>query len=310
MERTNEVSDAWIIVTEEKQAAALVAFARGLGGKVTAAVVGQRALSELVAAAGPDEVKWIEMDQGIATEAYAGPIAQLLSAAAPKAVIASSTAEGRVLAGAVAARLGAAVIPGGLKLSLIEGKTVVERAELGGRAIETVECAGPLVTFYAGDDVVAESSVSAPVEQIAADGVADIRIEKTEPAAGASAGINKAGIVVSIGRGLKKKDDLSIIQGLAHTLGAEIGCSMPVADDLGWVEKERYVGRSGQNIAPRLYIAIGIQGAPQHMEGIRDAKVVVGINNDPDAAIFKSANYGIVGDLYEVVPALQAAFGK
>lgn len=304
------MSDAWIIVTEAKQAAVLVAVAKGLGGNVTAAVVGPRALSEVAAAAGPDEVKWIEQGPGIATEAYAIPIAELIATSAPKAVIASSTAEGRVLAGAVAAKLGAAVIPGALKLSLTGGKIAVERAELSGRAIETVECAGPLVTFYAGDDVAGESSAPAPIEQIAADGVTGIKIEKTEPADGACAGINKAAVVVSIGRGLKKKDDLFIIQGLAQALGAEIGCSMPVADDLGWVEKERYVGRSGQHIAPRLYIAIGIQGAPQHMEGIRDAKVVVGINNDPEAAIFKSANYGIVGDLYEVVPALQAAFGK
>ena len=85
---------------------------------------------------------------------------------------------------------------------------------------------------------------------------------------------------------------------------------VPVADDLGWVEKERYVGRSGQHITPRLYIAVGIQGAPQHLEGIRGTKVIVGINNDPDAPIFKAADFGIVGDLYEVVPALQAALGK
>jgi electron transfer flavoprotein alpha subunit len=287
-----------------------VAVAKGLEGKVTAVVVGPRTLAGVAANAGPDEVKWIEADQGVAAEAYAAPIAQLIATASPKAVIASATDKGRVLAGAAAAKLGAALIPGGLKLSLVDGKVVVERAELSGRAIETVVCSGPLVTFYAGDDVAAESSVPAPIEQITAEGVADIRIEKTEPAAGAGAGINKVAIVVSIGRGLKKKDDLPIIQSLAHALGAEIGCSMPVADDLGWVEKDRYVGRSGQHIAPRLYIAIGIQGAPQHLEGIRDAKVVVGINNDPDAAIFKSANYGIVGDLYEVVPALQAALSK
>lgn len=304
------MSNAWIIVTEEKQVAALVAVARGLGGKVIAAVVGPRSLAEIAAAAGPDEVKWIEAAQGVATEAYAAPIAELIAAATPKAVIASTAAEGRVLAGAAAIKLGAAVIPGGLKLLALDGKIVVKRTELSGRAIETVESDGPLVTFYAGEDVTAPSSAPAPIEQLSAQGIADIRIEKTEPAAGAGAGINKAAIVVSIGRGLKKKEDLPIIQSLAHALGAEIGCTMPVADDLGWVEKERYVGRSGQHIAPQLYIAIGIHGAPQHLEGVRDAKVIVGINNDPEAALFKSANYGIVGDLYEVVPALQAALGR
>lgn len=304
------MSHAWIIVTEEKQVSALVVAAKGLGGKVTAAVVGSRALAEAAATAGPDAVKWIETGQGRPVEAYASPVAQMIAADAPKAVVASGTAEGRVLAGATAAKLGAAVIPRGLKLSSFGDKTIVERADLDGRVIETVEAAGPVVTFYAGDDVAEADFTPAPIEQVAADGVADITVEKIEPAAGADAGITKASVVVSVGRGLKKKDDLAIIQSLATALGAEIGCSMPVADDLGWVEKERYVGRSGQQITPRLYIAVGIQGAPQHLEGIRGAKVIVGINNDPDAPIFKAADYGIVGDLYEVVPALQAALGK
>jgi electron transfer flavoprotein alpha subunit len=304
------MSDAWIIVTEEKQVSALVAAARGLGGKVTAAVIGPRTLADATAAAGPDEVKWVAANPDVPVEAYAAQVARLVATAAPKAVVTSGTAEGRVLAGAAAAKLGAAVLPGGLMLSVNGDNTVVERVDLGGRIIETIETAGPVVTFYAGDDVEMAGSASAPIEEVAGDGVADIKVEKTEPIAGAGAGITKAAVVVSIGRGLKKKEDLAIIQSLADALGAEIGCSMPVADDLGWVEKERYIGRSGQHIAPRLYIAIGIQGAPQHLEGVREAKVVVAINNDPEAKIFKSADYGIVGDLYEVVPALQAALGK
>ena len=84
----------------------------------------------------------------------------------------------------------------------------------------------------------------------------------------------------------------------------EIGCTMPVADDLGWLPKDRYIGRSGRHIAPGLYLAVGISGAAQHMEGVRDAKVVAAINNDPEARIFRTADYGVVGDLYEVVPAL------
>ncbi|MFU2210129.1 electron transfer flavoprotein subunit alpha/FixB family protein [Solidesulfovibrio sp. C21] len=304
------MNEAWIIVTEEKPTPALVAAAKGLGGKVIAAVVGPRALAEAVAVAGPDAVKWIETEQGRPAEAYAGSVARLIAADAPRAVVANASAAGRVLAGATAAKLGAAMVPRGLKLSADGEDTLVERADLDGRVIETIASAGPVVTFYAGDDVAQPPCPPAPIETVAATGVADITLEKIEPAAGADAGITKASVVVSVGRGLKKKDDLTLIQGLATALGAEIGCSMPVADDLGWVEKERYVGRSGQHITPRLYIAVGIQGAPQHLEGIRGTKVIVGINNDPDAPIFKAADFGIVGDLYEVVPALQAALGK
>ena len=304
------MSNAWIIVTEEKQLSALVATARELNGTVTAAVVGSRNLVDAAAAAGPDAVKWIEISQKYPAEAYAGQVAQLIAADAPKAVISSATAEGRALAGATAAKLGASVIPRGLRLSVESEHIRVERADLDDRVIETVVSAVPVVTFYGGDDVEQTNSASAPIEHIAAENIADITIEKTEHAAGADAGITKAAIVVSVGRGLKKKEDLLIIQALADVLGAEIGCSMPIADDLGWIPQDCYVGRSGQHITPELYIAIGIQGAPQHLEGIKGAKVVVGINNDPDAPIFKAADYGILGDLYEVVPTLQTALGK
>lgn len=304
------MSQAYVVVTEEKQISALVATAKGLGEAVCAVVVGSQALANTAAASGADAVQWIEVEGATAPEAYGAQVAQLIAAEAPKAVIASSSAEGRVLAGAVAAKLGATVIAGGLKLSVQGATTVVEYGKINAKAIETVETTAPVVLFYAGEDRTTEPSTAVSIQKIAAENVAAITIEKCEAAAGAGAGINKAAIVVSVGRGLKKKEDLSIVQSLAGALGAEIGCSMPVADDLGWVEKERYVGRSGQHIAPRLYLAVGIHGAPQHLEGIRDAKVVVGINSDPEAPIFKAADYGIVGDLYEVVPALQAALGK
>jgi electron transfer flavoprotein alpha subunit len=110
--------------------------------------------------------------------------------------------------------------------------------------------------------------------------------------------------VVSVGRGLGSREALSAVEALAAELGAEIGCSMPVADELGWVARERYVGVSGQHISPKLYVALGISGMPQHLFGIRNAQTVVAVNSDPRAPIFNAADYGIVGDLHEVVPAL------
>ena len=304
------MSNAWIIVTEEKQVTALAAAAKGLNGKVTAAVVGSRALADAAAAAGPDLVKWIETGQDLPAEACAGQVARMIAADAPRAVVGSATAQGRALAGATAARLGATLVPRGLRLSQEGERIRVERADLDGRVIETVISGTPVVTFYGGEDLEAADFATAPIEPVALENIADIKLEKIEQAAGADAGITRAARVVSIGRGLKKKDDLSIIQALADALGAEIGCSMPIADDLGWIAQERYVGRSGQHITPELYMAIGIQGAPQHLEGIQGTKIVVGINNDPDALIFKAADYGILGDLYEVVPVLISTLGK
>jgi electron transfer flavoprotein alpha subunit len=164
--------------------------------------------------------------------------------------------------------------------------------------------------LFGGEDAWPAATPAPPIARLDGISPADLRIERTDPLSGASAGVVGAERVLSVGRGLKAAADLALVEGLAAVLGAEIGCSMPIADDFGWVPKDRYIGRSGQHISPRLYLAVGISGAPQHLEGVREAKVVAAINADPAAPIFRRADYGIVGDLYEVIPALQAALGK
>ena len=194
---------------------------------------------------------------------------------------------------------------------LEDDTVVIDRTELGGRVVETLASVAPVAGLFVGEDIASPAAaMSAPIERLDVGSPADIRIEKAEPVSGANIGVTSAERVVAVGRGLKAKADLALVEGLAAALGAEIGCSMPIADDRGWVAKERYIGRSGQHVSPRLYVAIGISGAPQHLDGVRDAKVVVAINADPGAPIFRRADYGIVGDLYEVIPALQAALGE
>ena len=113
--------------------------------------------------------------------------------------------------------------------------------------------------------------------------------------------------MVGVGRGLKAREDLALIEELAHALDAEIACSRPVAEGLNWMGKDRYIGSSGARIAPRLYLAVGISGQLQHMVGVTGAETIVAVNSDPNAAIFAQADYGLVGDLYQLVPAITAA---
>jgi electron transfer flavoprotein alpha subunit len=122
-----------------------------------------------------------------------------------------------------------------------------------------------------------------------------------------SVDLPSAPMVVGIGRGLKAQADLTLIEELATALGAELGCSRPLAEGVDWMPKERYIGISGQHIAPRLYMAVGISGQLQHMFGARDSEVIVAVNSDADAPIFAECDYGLVGDLYRIVPALVAA---
>jgi electron transfer flavoprotein alpha subunit len=137
---------------------------------------------------------------------------------------------------------------------------------------------------------------------------AQIRTQPGIPFRGSSQTVDlgSAQLIVSVGRGIKEEENLHLVQDLAAALGAELAASRPICDN-GWLPMERQVGSSGQSVAPKLYLAVGISGAIQHLVGMKASQCVVAINKDPDAPIFEIADYGIVGDLFEVVPALTEA---
>ena len=118
-----------------------------------------------------------------------------------------------------------------------------------------------------------------------------------------------AQVIVSVGRGIKEKDNLPIVEEFAKALGAELAASRPICDN-GWLPMERQVGSSGQTVSPKLYVAVGISGAIQHLVGMKGSKAIIAINKDENAPIFEVADYGIVGDLFEIVPALTTAVRK
>lgn len=139
----------------------------------------------------------------------------------------------------------------------------------------------------------------------------DIRTKAGEPFRESArvVDLTAAEIIVSVGRGIKEQENIAMVQELADALGAEIAASRPICDN-GWLPMERQVGSSGQTVSPKVYVAIGISGAIQHLVGMKGAKTIVAINRDPEAPIFEVAEYGIVGDLFEVVPALTQAVKK
>jgi electron transfer flavoprotein alpha subunit len=291
----------WIIVAGDPAIGALITHARGLGGQVTAAVVGPRAVAEAVAGGGVDRVIWFGEPGDVPPEAYARAVADVI-AADPGVLFGPLGPAGRVLLGAAAARLRAPVLTGASAISVRDDDVVVTHSVFGGIAEETVAVAGPVALLLAGGGLpVAATTV--PIEEVTAVTL-PIRIVQSSPASSDRVDLGAAARVVGIGRGLKAKADLAMIDDLAVAATAEVGCSRPLAEGLDWLGKDRYIGVSGENIAPELYFAIGISGQLQHMVGVREASTIVAINSDPKAPVFADADYGLVGDLYQLVPAL------
>lgn len=300
--------DNWIIVTEDGPIAGLVAAVRGLGGTVRATVVGSRALAELVSSHGPDAVVWFPCGPETPPESFADAVAEQVAGAAPGVVLSLGDPASRVLLTVTAIKVKAAILDSVPRLELVGDTLVITRPAVAGRVVETLQVAGPLAGFFDGEDVTVSGSSPAPItEATGIDPSPAVRVIAETVTANETAGLQHARRVVGVGRGIRTRGDLAQVDDLAAALDAEIACTLPLCDDMRWYDETHVVGTSTQQIAPDLYVGLGLSGQPQHMSGVRAAKVVVGINNDPEATIFKKCHYGVVGDLYEIVPALTAA---
>ena len=296
--------NTWIVVAGDPAIGNLIETARSLGGQVTAAVVGERAVADKVAAGGVDKVIWFGEPGQAPVEAFATAVADAVEAA-PGVVFGASRASDRVLLGAVAARLQAPVLIEPSSVSVEGDGLVVKRPVFGGIAEETVTVTGPVAVILDGGRVPAASG-AAPLDEVAASPLG-MTVVETRASAFDQVDLGAATRVVGIGRGLKTQEGLAMIEALAAASKSEVGCSRPLAEGLDWLGKDRYIGVSGQKIAPEVYFAIGISGQLQHMVGVRGAKTIVAINSDPNALVFQEADYCLVGDLYQIVPALTGA---
>lgn len=241
-------------------------------------------------------------------DAYADAWEQVIKATNPQYVVMSHTYQVRDFAPKVAARLGRELVGDVIRYRAEGGKLVLTRRIFLGKldADLTVGGDGPyFVTFQSGafrGDSAAKGS--AAVETIDVN-VGDIRMTAEEPfqEAKASVDLTKSEVIVAVGRGIKSQENLALAQQLADALGADLAASRPICDS-EWLPIDRQIGSSGQTVAPKLYVALGISGAIQHIVGMKNSGTIVAINKDGEAPIFDIADYGIVGDLFEAVPVL------
>jgi electron transfer flavoprotein alpha subunit len=247
------------------------------------------------------------------TEAYLGVLHSLALSYKPETIMIGSTRNGKPLAARLATRLDAACVPDCTRLSVDEkGRLVGERITYGGNAIAKIAFAGkPQIA------TVPQRAFDKPVPRerngqvISVDVKVDAALTEVvdvKPLETSSVRIEEAEVVVSCGRGLEKKEDRALLDELAAVLGGQVGSSRPLAEDRKWFTE--WVGLSGHKVKPKLYIACGISGVIQHVAGIRDSKVIVAVNKDEQAPIFEIADYGVVGNLYEILPALKEAIKK
>lgn len=224
----------------------------------------------------------------------------------PAAVLVGGTKNGREVASRLAVKLARGCLPDVSKLST-DGKTLSgERSEFAGKVLTRVAAQLPCVaTVKVGSYPAATGRGGETIEVQVGEIQGKFKTLSVRKKESATVDLRAAKIIVSAGRGVKKKDDLAIIEALAKTLGGTMGCSRPLSSDLGWLPEEYHIGLTGINVKPDLYLAVGISGQLQHIAGIKDSKVIAAINTDKEAPIFQAADYGIVGDLYQVVPALQ-----
>ena len=237
---------------------------------------------------------------------YAGTVAAVAKAGGYGVVLVAATAAGRDLAPRIAARLDAPLATDATGVSFADGKVTASRPVYAGRAIQQLRLDAPVAVLSLRPNTFAPGSAgkAGTISEVAAVTVARVVVREVKAAEQGKLDVAEASVVVSGGRGLKGPEHFALIENLAKALGgAAVGASRAVVD-AGWRPHAEQVGQTGKTVSPQLYVAVGISGAIQHLAGMRTAKVIVAINKDKDAPIFQVADYGIVGDLFEIVPRL------
>jgi electron transfer flavoprotein alpha subunit len=291
-----------------------------LGQPVAAVVLGTDAtLAGEVAAYKLDKVVSVENPKlaDYTPDGYADAMEKAVRALDPQFVIMPHTYLVRDYAPKLAARFGKDLISDCVRASVSEGSVVFSRRIFQGKIDADVVANGEPPVFatfqsgaYRADQAERGGEATAAVESLQVE-VGEVRMQPEEPFQEVKQAVDltKADTIIAIGRGIKGQEHIALAEQLAAALGGEIAASRPICD-AGWLPIDRQIGSSGQTVTPKLYIALGISGAIQHLVGMKNASTIVAVNKDPEAPIFDIADYGIVGDLFEVLPVLTEEIKK
>jgi electron transfer flavoprotein alpha subunit len=283
---------------------------KSLNQPITALALSE-ADAKALAALGADHAVFLQ-SAGKWVDGFAEAIFTQVSKAAASIVLIGGTLRGKTIAAYVAAKMNAGMTTDAMTLKVANGKLQATRVLYAGLAMCEEDVVLPAVATIRPRTFLAPPAAAIPgtVETVAVETDARVTLGAVSPNGDTGVDITTAGKLIAVGRGFRKKEDLKLAEDLAAVLKAELACSRGVAEDEHWLPIARYVGISGQTVKPDLYLAVGLSGQVQHMVGCRESKVIVAVNTDERAPIFEAADYGVVGDLYEVLPLLTAALRK
>lgn len=308
------MNDIWIVSETADDSYRLISKASEFGGHITAYVNGNEDEVKECFKYGAKEVIRIPLAEQSLWEGYALKLADSAKDSMPDFVLVSATKRGKTLAAYLGGLTNVPVITEVQTIELQDDKLAFSRAIYGGLAEKKlqVESGSVIATVVPGtfDKKVAgtiHEQLILTLDQPSNQGL--ILTERKEKEK-TSVNLSDADVVIGVGRGFEKQENIKYAEQLASLMGGEIACSRPVTEDLHWLPEERYIGISGQVIKPNLYLCAGVSGQIQHVYGIRDAKTIVAINKDQNAPIFSVADYYIVGDLCEVLPAITEVLEK
>ncbi len=284
------------------------------GKQVTVALIGKDGEPQEYIERGADQVFIANPDMSqFKVEEYTDILAKIIEKTGAETVFIGSNKDGKELAPRLAAKLDTGCVTDCTDVYLEDGELTAERMIYSGNAVAVEKFTGKphVLTIPSNlyDPLPADSSRNGEVidEDIEYESypskITDVQVMESE-----GVDVEAATSIVSCGRGFKNREDTKMAEELAKLLpGETVGCSRPLSADMKWFTEDHWIGLSGHKVKPKIYVAIGISGQIQHIAGMRDSDIIVAINKDPEALIFKSADYGIVGDLYEVLPKLTAA---
>jgi electron transfer flavoprotein alpha subunit len=292
-------------------------IAKNLGGAVEAVVMGNNvgACAESLTKTGVAKVYHADGAAlaNFAPEVFSTTLANIITKAQPAIVLTPATGLGKELGAQVAAKLDWGLVTDCVGYHVDGGAVIFKRPVYAGKAIATVKAKALPVMASIRPNIFPPTepgSSAAPIEKIDVAAVtARAKVTEKVKKEAVAVDLNEAKIVISGGRGAKSAEGFAPIHEIAKMLGAAVGASR-AAVDAGWIDYSTQVGQTGKTVAPQLYIALGISGAIQHLAGMSSSKVIVAVNKDPDAPIFKVADYGIVADMFEVLPVLKEELQK